>query len=93
MLQISHHPDLRPPGNPRGRFHLETTMTDLTAAKRKNMPKSEFAGKDRSFPVNDKNHARLAISGATRSERAGNISEGTAERIKARARMKLKDLG
>lgn len=62
----------------------------LSAGKRKKMPKSEFAGPGRSFPVNDKNHARLAISGATRSERAGNISASEAAKIKAKARAKLK---
>jgi hypothetical protein len=31
----------------------------------------------------------MAISGATRSEDAGNISAGTADRIKAEARSKL----
>jgi hypothetical protein len=61
----------------------------LTAADRKAMPKKEFAGPGRSFPIGDKTHARLAISGATRSERAGNISEGTADKIKAKARAKL----
>ncbi len=58
----------------------------LTADMRTRMSKKVFAGPGRSFPVNDKNHARLAISGATRSERAGNISVGTENRIKARAR-------
>lgn len=54
------------------------------------MPLSQFAGPGRSFPVNDANHARLAISGATRSERAGNISASQAEAIKAKARAKLR---
>jgi hypothetical protein len=49
----------------------------------------EKAGPNGSFPIGDKKHARLAIGGATRSERAGNISESTAERIKAKARAKL----
>jgi hypothetical protein len=53
------------------------------------MPKSSFAGPGRSFPINDANHARLAIGGATRSERAGNISASEAESIKAKARGKL----
>jgi len=53
------------------------------------MPLWEFAGANRSFPINDKTHARMAISGATRSEHAGNISHATAERIKAKARAKL----
>jgi len=65
-------------------------MTKLSAGRRKAMPKSEFAGKGRSFPINDKTHARLAISGATRSERAGNISAGTEARIKSKARAKLR---
>jgi hypothetical protein len=64
-------------------------MAKLYEADRKRMPKSSFAGPGRSFPVNDATHARLAISGATRSERAGNISESEAERIKSKARGKL----
>lgn len=66
-------------------------MAKLTASKRKAMPKSSFAGPGKSFPVNDKNHARLAISGATRSQNAGNISAGMADKIKAKARAKLDD--
>ncbi len=61
----------------------------LYSSDRKAMPKSDFAGPGKSFPVNDPTHARLAISGATRSERAGNISASTAESIKAKARKKL----
>jgi len=61
----------------------------LNAAARKAMPKSEFAGPGKSFPVNDKAHAKLAIPMATRSERAGNISAGTADKIKATARARL----
>lgn len=64
-------------------------MTTLTAAKRRSMPKSSFAGPGKSFPVNDANHARLAIGGATRSFHAGNISQAQMQTIKARARRKL----
>jgi hypothetical protein len=64
-------------------------MAKLDAADRKAMPRGDFAGPGRSFPVNDATHARLAISGATRSERAGNISSSTEEKIKAKARAKL----
>ena len=67
-------------------------MSNLTAAKRKKMPKAEFAGPGHSFPINDANHARLAIGGATRSANAGNISQSEASHIKARARAKLKGL-
>jgi len=48
------------------------------------------AGPNGSFPIGDAKHARLAISGATRSERAGNISPSTEAAIKAKARAKLK---
>lgn len=64
-------------------------MAKLTAAKRRKMPKSEFAGGGTSFPINDKEHARLAIGGATRAMRAGNISASKAASIKAKARKKL----
>ena len=61
----------------------------LTASDRKKIPKSEFAGPGRSFPVNDAVHQRMAISGATRSENAGNISPSEAAAIKAKARALL----
>lgn len=65
----------------------------LTMAKRKKMPRKDFAGGGpkgaHGFPMNDAKHQRLAISGATRSQRAGNISASKAESIKAQARHKL----
>jgi hypothetical protein len=64
-------------------------MSKLYARDRQKMAKSSFAGPGKSFPINDPIHQRLAISGATRSERAGNISPSTAESIKAKARGKL----
>jgi len=64
-------------------------VADLTADKRKSMSSSEFAGPHKSFPVNDDEHARLAIGGATRAEHAGNISKSEEDRIKAKARAKL----
>lgn len=64
-------------------------MSKLSTERRKHMSKNEFAGPNRSFPINDATHARMAISGATRSEHAGNISASTAAKIKAKARRKL----
>ena len=52
--------------------------------------KGPKAGPNGSFPVGDRKHARLAIGGATRSYNAGNISKATEQRIKAKARAKLK---
>jgi hypothetical protein len=66
-------------------------MSKLDAADRKAMPKGEFAGPGKSFPVNDATHARMAISGATRSEHAGNISSSEEAKIKAKARQKLRN--
>jgi hypothetical protein len=56
---------------------------------RRSKVKGKKAGPNGSFPIGDKKHARLAISGATRSYNAGNISKGTENRIKAAARKKL----
>lgn len=68
-------------------------MAVLDAAKRAKMPASDFAGGGpkgaKGFPMNDAVHARMAISGATRSERAGNISPAQEATIKAKARRKL----
>ena len=51
--------------------------------------RSKTAGPGGSFPIGDAKHARLAISGATRSERAGHISPSTEARIKSEARAEL----
>lgn len=64
-------------------------MARLSARQRKHLKASDFAGPGRSFPINDRKHARAAISGATRSLRAGNISKATARRIQKKARAKL----
>jgi hypothetical protein len=65
-------------------------MAKLTSKARKALPKKDFAGPGKSFPVENKTHARLAIGGATRSERAGNISAPEAAKIKGAARAVLK---
>jgi len=68
-------------------------MANLTAARREHMPAKDFAGGGpkgkKGFPMNDKTHDRLAISGATRSYNAGNISKSKEESIKSEARSKL----
>lgn len=61
----------------------------MTSETRKNLPDSAFLGPGRSFPANDAKHARLAISGATRAEHAGNISESEKEHIQGAARARL----
>jgi hypothetical protein len=37
-------------------------MARLTAARRKSIPTSQFAGPDRSYPIHDPAHARNALS-------------------------------
>jgi hypothetical protein len=62
----------------------------LTKKARAAIPASKFAGPGRTFPIQDKNHARAAISGASRAENVGNISAHEAAVIKAAARRVLK---
>jgi hypothetical protein len=65
-------------------------MAKLSAEQRGKIPADKFLGPGRTFPANDDSHARAAISGATRSEHAGNIGASTAESIKAKARKILR---
>jgi len=37
-------------------------MSKLTGKQRDALPASDFAGPDRSYPINDMNHARNALS-------------------------------
>ena len=57
-------------------------MARLTAAQRKALPASDFAGPNRSFPINDKAHAKAAKS----LERYA--SPATKKRINAKAAAK-----
>lgn len=61
-------------------------MARLTAAQRDALPASAFAGPDRSFPINDENHARAALSMVGR---AHGLSAKQRLKIKSRARSKL----
>jgi hypothetical protein len=64
-------------------------MAILSPQDRNRMPAKDFAGPNRSFPMNDPAHARMAISGATRAEHAGHISPEEKDRIQSEARAKL----
>lgn len=41
-------------------------MSKLTAAARKAIPASKFAGPDRSYPIPDAGHAKVALSDASK---------------------------
>jgi hypothetical protein len=61
-------------------------MAKLTAAKRKRIPKSEFAlpGVEK-YPIEDKSHARNAKARASEMEHKGKISRATEKKIDAKA--------
>lgn len=52
----------------------------LTAKSRNALPAKDFAGPDGSYPVNDMNHARNALS---------RVSEFGSDELKARVRAKV----
>lgn len=60
-------------------------MAKLTAKARKAIPTSKFAGPDRSYPVEDKTHARNAKARASQAANAGRISRGEEAKIDAKA--------
>ncbi len=64
-------------------------MAKLTAKARNRLPDSAFAGPGRSYPVEDKNHARAALSRVSEAVHKGRMSEAQAARIRARANRKL----
>lgn len=58
-------------------------MAKLTTSKRNALPASDFAGPDRSFPVNDPSHARNALA------RASQYHPELKEQIRAKVRRKF----
>ena len=60
-------------------------MAKLTAKARKKIPDSDFAGPNRSYPIEDKSHARNALSRAS-----GKSVEG---RVRAAVKRKYPDIG
>jgi hypothetical protein len=62
----------------------------LSTKARKALPKSEFAGPGRSYPIPDRSHAANAKARATQMEDRGVLSAGQASAIKAKANKVLK---
>lgn len=60
-------------------------MAALTTKARKSLPSKDFAGPDRSYPVENKSHAANAKARATQAESIGRISKSTESRIDAKA--------
>lgn len=65
-------------------------MAKLTPKARKSLPSSDFAGPNRSFPVNDRAHAANAKVRASQAVKAGRMSKSTEAKIDAKANKKLK---
>lgn len=55
-------------------------MGELSSKSRDDLPGGDFAGPDRSYPINDSNHARAALS---------RVSEYGDPELKARVRRKV----
>jgi hypothetical protein len=62
-------------------------MAKLTKAQRAALPASKFAGPNRSFPVNDPDHARAALLDVNKAK---GLTTGQKAEIKAEARKELK---
>jgi len=60
-------------------------VAKLTAKKRNALPKSDFAGPDRSYPVNDKSHAANAKARASQMVNKGKLSKSSEMKIDAKA--------
>jgi len=58
----------------------------LSSKARKALPAKDFAGPDRSFPIEDKNHARNALARVGNS----NLPPAAKAKVVAKARAKLK---
>ena len=56
-------------------------MSKLTAAQRKRIEPKDFAGPDKSYPIEDKSHARNALA---------RVSQHGSEELKAKVRAKVK---
>jgi len=56
-------------------------MAKLTSKQRKALPSKSFAGPDRSYPINDPNHARNALA---------RVSQFGTPALKAKVRSKVK---
>lgn len=66
-------------------------MAKLTTKKRNALPKSEFGGPDRSYPINDKSHAKNAKARASEMENKGKLSPSAKAKIDAKANRILDD--
>lgn len=60
-------------------------MAELDTRDRKKLPKKDFAGPGRTYPVEDKPHARNAKARAAQAVKAGRMSKAEEKKIDAKA--------
>ena len=65
-------------------------MAELTTKARKALPKKDFAGPGRSYPVEDRSHAANAKARASQAVKAGRMSPSEKSKIDAKANKVLK---
>lgn len=70
----------------------DITMTKLTAAKRKKIPKSKFGmPAEKKYPMPDKSHAANAKARATQMVKKGKLSAASKKKIDSKANKILKN--
>lgn len=67
-------------------------MSKLTASERNSLPAGDFAGPDRSYPIQDRSHAINAKARAKQQLDKGNIAPGLKDNIVARANTRLRHI-
>lgn len=65
-------------------------MAKLSSGARAKLPKKEFAGPGRSFPVEDRGHAEAALFDVGKALKAEHITAEEAAHIRSEAHRKLK---
>jgi hypothetical protein len=60
-------------------------MGKLSTSARKHLRKSQFAGPNKSYPINDKAHAANAKARAAQAVKAGRMTKAQEARIDSRA--------
>lgn len=68
----------------------EAQLAKLSTKARKALPKADFAGPGRSYPVQDKRHAANAKARATQMEEEGKLSKSAEKKIDAKANAVLR---
>jgi hypothetical protein len=65
-------------------------MSKLTNIERDQLPKGDFAGPDRSYPIPDKSHASNAKARAQQEFERGRLTKVARDKIDTRANKMLK---